>query len=825
MCYNYKVPIKIYLIKKKSDDAYRRFFQRDFYRCSIERIFLRISLLVLYISWKLSLEMPLMRSCNDGLIRLIVRKNRDLVIADYYKSFDMHGISALKTAEVKMNINKTLAQEFHLRQEQVDNTVALIDDDKTIPFIARYRKELTGSLDDQLLRELYDRLTYLRNLEKRKDEVRSSISEQEKMTDEIAIAIDNAKTLVEVEDIYRPYKPKRRTRAGIARECGLEPLAELIYAQNVNTDPEKEAENYINNEKNVPDVATALQGAMDIIAENISDDAEIRKKLRRMVFMSGDIVSKASDENAESVYTNYYDYSEKVCRIVHHRVLALDRGEKEGFLKVGISLDEASGIGIIKSKYVKNDSSCAELVAQSAADSYKRLIFPSIEREIRSELSENAAEQAIKVFSSNLRQLLLQPPLKHSVMLGLDPAYRTGCKIAVVDETGKVLDTTVIYPTPPQSKIDEAKKKIHTLIKKYGVTTISIGNGTASRESEAFVAQLLKEIPEKVSYMVVSEAGASVYSASKLAAEEFPEYDVSLRSAVSIARRLQDPLAELVKIDPKAIGVGQYQHDMPQARMNDALSGVVEDCVNSVGVDLNTASHSLLSYISGINATVAKNIVLYREENGRFTDRKQLLKVAKLGKKAYEQCAGFLRVRDGSNPLDNTSVHPESYAAASSLLSECGFTLADVSKGGAAGISDKAENIGYENISQNLGIGVPTLQDIVGELQKPGRDLRDELPPPLLRSGDVMEIKDLKPGMEFLGTVRNVIDFGAFVDIGVHEDGLVHISQICNRFIKHPLDAVKVGEIVKVRVLEVDVKRKRISLTMRLDEEKTKGNI
>ncbi len=721
-----------------------------------------------------------------------------------------------------MDINRTLAQEFGLRQEQVDNTVTLIDDDKTIPFIARYRKELTGSLDDQILRELYDRLMYLRNLEKRKEEIRSAITEQEKMTPELEAAIDNAKTLVEVEDIYRPYKPKRRTRAGIARENGLEPLAELIMAQDKATDPEAEAAAFVNEEKNVPDAKTAIQGAMDIIAENMSDDAEIRKKLRALANREGKLVSKAADEEAESVYTNYYDYSEPVDKIAHHRVLALDRGEKEGFLKVSLELDETSAAGLIMHKYAVNDSACAEIIREAAADSYKRLIFPSIEREIRSELSANAAEQAIKVFASNLRQLLLQAPLKNSIILGLDPAYRTGCKIAVIDATGKVLDTTVVYPTPPQNKTDEAKKKLTALIKKYGVTTISIGNGTASRESEAFVAELIKEIPEKVSYMVVSEAGASVYSASKLAAEEFPEYDVSLRSAVSIARRLQDPLAELVKIDPKAIGVGQYQHDMPQNRMNEALSGVVEDCVNSVGVDLNTASHSLLSYISGVNASVAKNIVAYREENGRFTDRKQLLKVPKLGKKAFEQCAGFLRVRDGVNPLDNTAVHPESYEAASSLLSECGFTLADISSGGAKDIDGKAENIGIENISKSLNIGVPTLTDIISELKKPGRDLRDELPPPLLRSGDVMEIKDLKPGMELVGTVRNIIDFGVFVDIGVHEDGLVHISQICSRFIKHPLEAVKVNDVVKVRVLDVDVKKKRISLTMRLNDEEEK---
>ncbi len=722
-----------------------------------------------------------------------------------------------------MDINKTLAQEFSLRQEQVDNTVALIDDDKTIPFIARYRKELTGSLDDQILRELYDRLMYLRNLEKRKEEIHTAITEQEKMTPEIENAIAAAVTLVEVEDIYRPFKPKRRTRASIAREKGLEPLAELITEQSDNVSPEDAAAEFVSEEKGISDVQAAIQGAMDIIAENISDDADIRKKLRGAASEKGEIISKASDPEAESVYTNYYEYSEPVSKIANHRILALDRGEKEGFLKVSLSLDESAATDIILGKYVKANNNCGELVRAAAEDSYKRLIFPSIEREVRSDMTAGAAEESIKVFASNLRQLLLQPPLKNSVILGLDPGYRTGCKVAVIDSTGKVLDTNVIYCTPgPKTNIALSKKIIKELIQKHGVTTISIGNGTASRETEQFAADLIKEIPQQVSYMVVSEAGASVYSASKLAAEEFPDYDVSLRSAVSIARRLQDPLAELVKIEPKAIGVGQYQHDMPQARMNDALSGVVEDCVNSVGVDLNTASHSLLSYIAGINASVAKNIVAYREENGKFTDRKELLKVPKLGKKAFEQCAGFLRVRDGKNPLDNTAVHPESYKAAEALLSECGFSLADVSGGGAAEIGNKAESEGIENISEKLGIGVPTLNDIIGELKKPGRDLRDELPPPLLRSGDVMEIKDLKPGMELVGTVRNIIDFGAFVDIGVHEDGLVHISQICNRFIKHPLEAVKVGEVVKVRVLEVDAKRSRISLTMRLDDEKEK---
>ncbi len=718
-----------------------------------------------------------------------------------------------------MDINKELAKEFNLRQEQVDNTVGLIDEGATIPFIARYRKEVTGSLDDQILRELSERLTYLRNLEKRKEEVRAAITEQEKMTPEIENAISAAVTLVEVEDIYRPFKPKRRTRASIAREKGLEPLAVIIMAQENSSDPEAEAAKFVNEEKEVPDIAAAIQGAMDIIAEDISDDAELRKKLRSAASEKGEIVSKASDPEAESVYTNYYEYSEPVSKVANHRVLALDRGEKEGFLKVSLSLDETAATDIIFSKYIKANNPCGELVRAAAEDGYKRLIFPSIEREVRSEMTANAAEESIKVFASNLRQLLLQPPLKNSVILGLDPGYRTGCKVAVIDSTGKVLDTNVVYCTPgPKTNIALSKKIIKDLIQKHNVTTISIGNGTASRETEQFAAELIKELSQPVSYIVVSEAGASVYSASKLAAEEFPDYDVSLRSAVSIARRLQDPLAELVKIEPKAIGVGQYQHDMPQARMNDALSGVVEDCVNSVGVDLNTASHSLLSYVAGINSAVAKNIVAYREENGKFTDRKELMKVPKLGKKAFEQCAGFLRVRDGKNPLDNTAVHPESYKAAEALISECGFTLADVAGGGIL-VSD---SVNVNNVSEKLGIGVPTLTDIIGELKKPGRDLRDELPPPLLRSGDVMEIKDLKPGMELVGTVRNIIDFGAFVDIGVHEDGLVHISQICNKFIKHPLEAVKVGEVVKVRVLEVDVKRSRISLTMKLDDEAEK---
>lgn len=720
-----------------------------------------------------------------------------------------------------MNINQTLAAEFKLRQEQIDNTVSLIDDGKTIPFIARYRKELTGSLDDQLLREIFDRLTYLRNLEKRKQEISDAITDQDKMTDEIAAAISKAATLVEVEDIYRPFKPKRKTRASVARERGLETLSALVAMQDPKTDPQAEAAKFIDEEKGVPDADSALQGAMDIIAEDVSDDAELRKKLRALFIKTGMMTSAAVDPEEETVYKNYYEFSEPVFRIAGHRVLALDRGEREDKLKVSIVVPDESGIKTVTDKYVKNSSPCGELVKLACEDSYKRLIFPSIEREIRAELTEKAAESAIKVFASNLRQLLMQAPVKNSVALGLDPGYRTGCKIAVVDGTGKVLDTGVAYiTTGEQRKIEQGKVLIKGLIQKHGVSIIAIGNGTASRESEAFVAELIKEIPQKVSYMVVSEAGASVYSASKLAAEEFPEYDVSLRSAVSIARRLQDPLAELVKIDPKAIGVGQYQHDMPKARMDEALTGVVEDCVNSVGVDLNTASHSLLSYISGINASIAKNIVAYREENGCFTDRKQLLKVAKLGPKAYEQCAGFLRVADGKNPLDNTAVHPESYEAAKKIIDECGFTLADLSENKTSEIPAAAQKIGISKIAENAGIGVPTVNDILKELSKPGRDPRDELPPPLMRSGDIMELKDLKPGMELMGTVRNVIDFGCFVDIGVHEDGLVHISQICDRFIKHPLEAVKVGEIVKVRVLDVDVKRKRISLTMKLNDKK-----
>ncbi len=711
-----------------------------------------------------------------------------------------------------MNINEMLAKEFGLRQEQIDNTVALIDEDKTIPFIARYRKEVTGSLDDQTLRLIFDRLTYLRNLEKRKQEIINSITEQGKMTDEIMAAIEKATVLVEVEDIYRPFKPKRKTRASVAREKGLEPLAQLIMEQSAGTDPQAEAASFIDEEKGVLSPEEALQGAMDIIAEDVSDNAELRKYLRTLFGQVGRVVSKAADETAETVYENYYDFSEPVSKIAGHRILAIDRGEKEGALKISIEVNEGAGERACISRYSKSTGRCSQLVEEACTDSYKRLIYPSIEREIRNELSEKAQEGAISVFKENLHQLLMQPPVKGMVTLGLDPGYAHGCKLAVVDDTGKVLDTGIVYINT-KNQTAEAKRGLIRMIQKNHVDAVSIGNGTASRESEALVAEIVREIPEKVSYIVVSEAGASVYSASKLAAEEFPDYDVSLRSAVSIARRLQDPLAELVKIDPKAIGVGQYQHDMPPKRMDEAISGVVEDCVNSVGVDLNTASHSLLSYIAGINGTVAKNIVSYREENGAFTDRKQLMKVPKLGAKAFEQCAGFLRVRDGNNPLDNTAVHPESYAAAKELLEKCGYKPADI--GSLSELNTRADKIGISALAEQLGTGVPTLRDIISELMKPGRDPRDELPAPLMRSGDVMELKDLQEGMELMGTVRNVIDFGAFVDIGVHEDGLVHISQLADRYVKHPLDVVKVGQIVKVRVLSVDLKKKRISLTMK----------
>ena len=714
-----------------------------------------------------------------------------------------------------MNIILKLSEEFKLREEQVKNTVNLIDEGNTIPFIARYRKEVTGNLDDQILRELFDRLEYLRSLDKRKNEIISSITEQEKMTDEIMLSLENAKTLAELEDIYRPFKPKRKTRASVAREKGLQPLADFIFAQEKNCpSPIDEAVKFVDEEKGVNTPDEALQGALDIIAEEISDNAEIRKNLREYMMRYAVISSVGSEEtDKEHIYTMYYDYSEGVSKIAGHRVLALDRGEKDGALKVSVSVDLPTAMNIIYNETVVLGSPCTKAVISAADDSFSRLIFPSMEREVRNALTDTACEGAIKVFGVNLRNLLMQSPVKGRVTLGLDPAYRTGCKIAVVDETGKVLATTVIYPTPPQNKVAEAKVVIKNLIKKYGVTLISIGNGTASRESEKFVAETLKEIDEKVQYLVVSEAGASVYSASKLAAAEFPEFDVSLRSAVSIARRLQDPLAELVKIDPKAIGVGQYQHDMPPKRLDETLSGVVEGCVNSVGVDLNTASQSLLSHVAGVNSTLAKNIVTYREENGGFTDRKQLKKVAKLGPKAFEQCAGFLRIAESKNVLDNTAVHPESYDAANKLLTLCGYDLKKLGSG-ASDLREKAEGYGIRKLAEEIGVGVPTLNDIITELMRPGRDPRDEFKKPMLRT-DVMELKDLKPGMELDGTVRNVIDFGAFVDIGVHEDGLVHISQICERYIKHPSEVLKVGDIVKVKVLDVDLKRNRIALTMK----------
>lgn len=712
-----------------------------------------------------------------------------------------------------MDIQAVLASEFKVRPEQIKNTVELLDDGKTVPFIARYRKELTGSLDDQVLRQISERLDYLRNLEKRKEEIIGSIEAQGKLTDELRAAVQAAATLVEAEDLYRPYKQKKKTRASVARERGLEPLAQFILAQDPSSDPVAEARGYITDE--VPDCDAAIAGACDIIAEDISDDASLRKKLRAMMFASGLIKCEAAKEDADQVYKTYFDFCEPVSKMNSHRVLAVNRGEREEQLKVQLVLENSAGEKLTADSRVLNGSPCGELVKAAALDSYKRLIFPSVEREVRSELTDRANEGAIKVFSANLKQLLMQPPIKDSVTLGLDPAYRTGCKIAVVDGTGKVLETAVVYPTPPQSRVEEAAAKLKRLIDKYGVRCISIGNGTASRESEAFVADLVKPYGGKVRYMVVSEAGASVYSASPLAAQEFPQFDVSLRSAVSIARRLQDPLAELVKIDPKSIGVGQYQHDMPPARLSEALGGVVEDCVNSVGVDLNTASVSLLSYISGINLAIAKNIVAYREENGAFSERKQLLKVPKLGPKAYEQCAGFLRIPGGKNPLDNTSVHPESYDAVAGLLDFLKLDISDVAGGLGPVTRARLDRLEWDKVASKLGIGVPTLKDIAGELKKPGRDPRSELPPPLMRSGEVMELKDLKEGMELVGTVRNVIDFGCFVDIGVHVDGLVHISRLCDHFVKHPLEVVSVGQVVKVRVLEVDVKRNRISLTMK----------
>ena len=721
-----------------------------------------------------------------------------------------------------MEIIARLAKEFKISEKRVTDTVALIDEGNTIPFIARYRKEVTGALDDQVLRDLDERLKYLRNLEEQREKVRASIETLGFMTEEISKSLDEAETLTEIDDIYRPFRPKRKTRASVAREKGLGPLAEAIYAQdNTSASPEEMAAEYINEELGVNSVEEALAGASDIIAEMISDDAELRKRLRYVCFMQGKITAcaaKAPEEGQEKadlgVYAMYENFSEPLSKIAGHRVLALNRGENEEILKVSVEFDRIKAMNIVKMLHVTGSGALSQFVESAADDSYDRLIFPSLEREMRSTLTDTANESAIKVFALNLNQLLMQPPVKNKVTLGLDPGYRMGCKVAVVDGIGKVLDTAVIYPVPPFNKIEEAKKKIKALIEKHSVEIIAIGNGTASHETEVFAAEVIKEIGGGVAYMVVSEAGASVYSASKLAAEEFPEYDVNLRSAVSIARRLQDPLAELVKIDPKAIGVGQYQHDMPQNRLSEALDGVVESAVNRVGVDLNTASVPLLSRVAGVNSTVAKNIVAYREENGEFSSRAELKKVPKLGPKAFEQCAGFLRVHGGRNFLDNTAVHPESYAAAKELLEKLGYTSEDVKKNRiSADINEKIASLGKEKLAEELGIGIPTLDDIVAELCRPGRDPRDELPAPMLRT-DVLGIESLKEGMELTGTVRNVIDFGAFVDIGVHQDGLVHISQF-GKFVKHPLEAVSVGDIVTVWVLAVDVKKGRISLTMK----------
>lgn len=713
-----------------------------------------------------------------------------------------------------MNIIETLANEFKVKTHQIENTVKLLDEGNTIPFIARYRKEVTGSLDDQILRAISDRLDYLRSLTEQKEKVTASIEEQGAMTPELATAIDNAKTLTELEDIYRPYRPKRKTRASVAKARGLEPLANDILKQNNEFDPQSAAAEYINDE--VPTAEDALNGACDIIAEIISDDANVRRQLRYMLRAHGIVTVKGTKDDL-GVYENYADYSEPVSKIANHRILAVNRGEKEDMLKVSIELDKAVGMSVLTGLYVNGSNASSALVSQAAEDSYTRLVYPAVEREIRNDLTDRASTDAIKVFAENTAQLLMQPPVRGKVAIGLDPGYRTGCKVAAVDETGKVLDTAVIYCAPPHSKTEEAKKIITNLVNKYGVKMFAIGNGTASHETEVFASDLIKELDCGITYMVVSEAGASVYSASKLAAQEFPQYDVSLRSAVSIARRLQDPLAELVKIDPKSIGVGQYQHDMPQKELNHALDAVVEDCVNSVGVDLNTASPSLLQRVSGISSSVAQNIVKYREENGAFTSRNQLLKVPKLGPKAYEQCAGFLRIPGAENVLDNTAVHPESYETAENLLELCGVSKSDVAAGNISQLTKTVEKRGIKELASELNTGEPTLADIIKEISKPGRDPREELPAPMLRT-DVMGMEDLKPGMELKGTVRNVIDFGAFVDIGVHQDGLVHISQISNRYIKHPSEVLKVGQIVTVWVLSVDTAKKRISLTMKKPE-------
>ena len=716
-----------------------------------------------------------------------------------------------------MDIIKKLAEEFKLKQTQVEKTVALIDEGNTIPFIARYRKEETGSLDDAVLRDLDDRLTYLRNIEKRKEEVRNLITEMGKMTDEILAAIDNAQTITEVDDIYRPFRPHRKTRASVAKERGLEPLAELILAQQDAYEPsiEESAEQYVDEEKGVPDTEAAIAGACDIIAEGVSDNAEYRKTVRKITFDMGLISTKAVKEE-DSVYAQYYDYSDKINKIPSHRVLAINRGEKEEFLKVSISVDKGIILNFLCTEMITNlKSPAAKYIEAAIIDSYDRLIAPSIEREIRNDLFDVAGEGAIKLFADNLKPLLMQTPLKGKTVMGFDPVYKNGCKTAVVDKTGKVLDTAVVFPTTKSKfKTEEAAKIIKKMVDKYKIDVIAIGNGTASRESERFIAETLKDVKHDCKYIIISEAGASVYSASKLAAEEFPDFDVMQRSAVSIARRLQDPLAELVKIDPKSIGVGQYQHDMKPARLDGALQGVVEDCVNSVGVDVNTASYSLLSYISGINATSAKNIVKYREENGEFTSRAQILKVPRVGAKAFEQCAGFLRVPVSKEILDNTGVHPESYDAARKLLDMFGYTKEDIAEGRMVDIRHNIKEKGIGAVCEACGIGEPTLMDIVSELEKPGRDIRDNMTPPVLRE-DVLAIEDLKPDMVLDGVVRNVIDFGAFVDIGVHQDGLVHISQLSDRYVKHPSEVVRLGDNVKVRVLEVDVKKKRISLTMK----------
>ena len=711
---------------------------------------------------------------------------------------------------------RTLAQELGIKTGQAEAAVKLIDEGNTIPFIARYRKEVTGALNDEVLRNLYERLNYLRNLEEKKEQVIGSIEEQGKLTPELKKQILEAKTLVAVDDLYRPYRPKRRTRAIIAKERGLEPLANILSLQQTAKTMEEEAKAYINIEKDVETVEDALAGAMDIVAEAISDEAQYRQYIRDITMKKGVLSSEAKDADEESVYEMYYGFSEPVAKLAGHRVLALNRGEKEKLLTVKIEAPQEDIFRYLKKKIIRRDNpNTTPYLERTIEDAYSRLIAPSVEREIRSELTEQAEDGAIKVFGKNLQQLLMQPPVAGQTVLGWDPAFRTGCKLAVVDPTGKVLDTVVIFPTAPQNKVEESKKVLKKLIKKYGITLISVGNGTASRESEQVIVELLKEIPEHVQYIIVNEAGASVYSASKLATEEFPNFDVGQRSAASIARRLQDPLAELVKIDPKSIGVGQYQHDMNQKKLSGALEGVVEDCVNRVGVDLNTASAPLLEYISGISATVAKNIVAYREENGQFTDRKQLLKVSKLGPKAYEQCAGFLRITGGKNPLDATSVHPESYESAKKLLELLGYSMEDLKEQKLKGISAKVKD--KKKLAEQLDIGVLTLDDILKELEKPARDPREDMPKPILRT-DVLEMKDLTPGMILKGTVRNVIDFGAFVDIGVHQDGLVHISQICDRFIKHPLEAVSVGDVVDVQVMSVDLKKKRIALTMKVQK-------